>query len=65
MPSKRLDRASLDGECIEVAREKLVQVEELAALALPAHPHALPRVVNTVTMQQKKNAITGRLILFV
>ena len=39
--------------------QQLVQVEQLAALALPAHPHALTRVEDAVTMQQKEAPPAG------
>ena len=38
------------------AAQQLVQVHQLAALALPTHPHSFARVVNPVAMEEKKRS---------
>ena len=48
------DVADDRGEGAELAAQRSVEVLELAALALPAHPHALARVPQPGAMQQKK-----------
>ena len=46
--------AALSGEAVVVAEDELVEVEELAALALPAHPRALAGVEGAVAMEEEK-----------
>src|SRR5580658_4287241 len=44
----------LDGERIEVAGQKLIQVKQLSALAFPSHPDSLPHIEDSVAMQEDK-----------
>ena len=49
--------ADLDREAVVLSAQKFVQVEQLAALAFPAHPSLLARVVDAVAVQQKKRSL--------
>ncbi len=53
-PRKNGQIADLDGEAVVMSAEKPIQIHELPALALPAHPSLLARVVNPVAMQQEE-----------
>src|SRR6185312_595528 len=55
--AQRIEIADLDGEGIEAALQIFVQVEELAALALPSHPNPLARVEDAMAMKKKKGAV--------
>src|SRR5580698_7657456 len=57
--------ASLDGEAIELAQEKLVQVQKLATLSFPAHPDSLSRVEEAVAMKKKERTALGVGVLLV
>ena len=63
----RQDRqvANFHRETIVFAAQQLVQVHQLAALALPTHPHSLARVVNPVAMEEKKRSRSLAGVLFV
>ena len=54
----RQDRevADLHREAVVFIAQQLVQVHQLAALALPTHPHSFARVVNPMAMEQKKRS---------
>src|SRR6185437_5293517 len=54
------DVAGLDGESVEFSAQIFVEVEKLAALALPAHPDTLARVENTMAVEQKERSAFGR-----
>src|SRR6185312_11967375 len=43
-------------EWIESVPQQLVEIEQLAALALPTHPRALLRIVNTMAVEEIKMA---------
>ncbi len=47
-----LDVAGLHRKRVENTHQVLVQIKQLAALALPTHPNALPRVEDTEAVKQ-------------
>src|SRR5579885_1224103 len=49
--------AGLDRKRIEDLAKHLVQIEQLAAFALPTHPRSFARVVDAMTMEQVKASI--------
>ena len=59
---KNVEAAGLDGKCVVLADQQLVQVEKLAALALPAHPHSLAHVEDAMAMKEEKAAVFGRCV---
>ena len=56
---KHVEAAGLDGEGVVLAHEKLVQVEQLAALSLPAHPNALAHVEDAMAVKEQETAGLG------
>ena len=52
----KLEVANLDRKAIEVASDQPVEIEQLAALALPSHPDALARVEDAVPMEEREAA---------
>src|SRR6516225_9471855 len=59
---KHVEPSGLDGEGIVLVHQKLVEVKQLAALALPAHPYSLAHVEHAVAMEEEKTAGVGRCI---
>src|SRR5271166_1131128 len=57
---QRVETAGFDGECVELACKQLIQVEQLATLALPTHPHALTRIKDPIPMQHHETAVILR-----
>ena len=51
---KDVEPAGLDGEGVVLADQELVEIEELAAFALPAHPHALAHVEDAMAVEKEK-----------
>src|SRR5580698_1263850 len=62
---KSFEVAGFYREGIELALEQLVKVEQLAALAFPAHPDALACVENTMAVQQEERPCSRSVITFV
>ena len=58
IPHRRQDGeiSLLDGKAVVLSAQQLVQVEELAAFALPAHPPLLARVVYPMAMEQEERS---------
>ena len=55
--SRKIDRLpTLTGKLSNLPSHQVVQVHQFAALAFPAHPQPLARVVDAVAMQQKERA---------
>ena len=56
VPDPRQDRqvADLDREAVRGLAEQVVEVQELPALALPAHPGALGRVINVAPVEKEE-----------
>ena len=46
--------ADFDGKAVVLATKQLIEIHELAALPLPAHPNTLARVIQTVAMEQQE-----------
>src|ERR1039457_6593375 len=59
---KHIDTARFDRKCIGFPGKKRVQVEQLAALALPAHPHSLALIEGSMTVEKKKGTIAARAV---
>src|SRR5215475_1918345 len=55
-PRKYRDIAGLHREAVVHTPDQAIKIEQLAPLALPSHPHAFTRVVNTMPMQQRETA---------
>ncbi len=51
-----IEIASLDRERIEAVAQILIQVKQLAAFALPAHPSAFAGIENAVTVKKIESA---------
>ena len=60
--AQHFDAPGLDRECIEFSGQQFVQVEQLAALAFPAHPHSLAHVEDAMAMQEEERAVAGRIV---
>jgi hypothetical protein len=58
--ARSFETAGFDGERVEVADEELVQIQEFASLAFPAHPHALSCVEDATAMEKEEGAAFGR-----
>src|SRR6201999_2258057 len=48
--------SNLDGEAVVLALDEAVEVEQLAALTLPAHPDAFARIVDAMAVVESKGA---------
>ena len=56
---------TLIGKAVVLAAQEAVEVHQLAALALPAHPAFFARVVDAVTMEQEERAHVLASVFFV
>ncbi len=57
--------ANLHREAVVLAINQAIEVEQLAALALPAHPDAFARVVDAVPMKKRKRPLARLGILLI
>ena len=57
--------ADLYREAVVLVAQQLVEVHQLAALALPTHPDSFARVVDAVAVQQHEQALALAAMLFV
>ena len=53
---KNREIADLHRKTVVLAAQELIQIEQLAALALPSHPSFFARVVDPVAMEKKERA---------
>ncbi|MEI9981161.1 MAG: hypothetical protein WDN23_19565 [Edaphobacter sp.] len=53
---EELERTGFEGKAVVLIEEKFIEVEELAALALPAHPDTLARIEAAMAMEEKEGA---------
>jgi hypothetical protein len=60
-----IQTACFDGECIEFSGQELIEIEKLAALALPTHPNALACAKNAMTVKKNETAASRRAIFCV
>ncbi len=57
---QRAQVAGLHRKRIKLALEQLVEIQQLAALALPAHPNALARVKDAMAVEQEERSRSCR-----
>ena len=50
----------LNRECVVFTNEEFIQIEKLATLSFPAHPHTLPHVEDAMAMEQQEGTAFSR-----